>query len=173
MMFLVTPFTGVWIEIASPIAPAAWQAGHSLHGSVDWNWLKKEHIVLWYRSLPSRECGLKYDGYARWGAGFNKSLPSRECGLKSSMATTTATTTPVTPFTGVWIEIAALVYLVKVGLVTPFTGVWIEISNFPPILSPSGTSLPSRECGLKSFLAKKQVWINFRHSLHGSVDWNV
>ena len=37
------------------------------------------------------------------------------------------TRTNVTPFTGVWIEIAAGLYISNKPTVTPFTGVWIEI----------------------------------------------
>ena len=55
----------------------------------------------------------------------------------------------VTPFVGVWIEIAKIVQLYNEHLVTPFVGVWIEIPRFYP--SRPGT--PS-------------------HSLCGSVDWN-
>ena len=35
----------------------------------------------------------------------------------------------VTPFVGVWIEIARLLLLQKVQTVTPFVGVWIEITE--------------------------------------------
>ena len=32
---LVTPFTGVWIEIVSPVTGCKVDVSHSLHGSVD------------------------------------------------------------------------------------------------------------------------------------------
>ena len=53
----------------------------------------------------------------------------------------------VTPFTGVWIEIAPLAAVLVALLVTPFTGVWIEILTLVDVAN-----------GSKS------------HSLHGSVD---
>ena len=34
-------------------------------------------------------------------------------------------------------------------LVTPYAGVWIEISSFTMRVMSSGSSLPTRECGLK------------------------
>ena len=58
----VTPFAGVWIEIGSHI-----------------------NSVVPPRSLPSRECGLKF-----------------------AFATATAISPVVTPFAGVWIEIIEL-----------------------------------------------------------------
>ena len=36
---------------------------------------------------------------------------------------------PVTPFAGVWIEIATVDILLPDFAVTPFAGVWIEILN--------------------------------------------
>ena len=54
----------------------------------------------------------------------------------------------VTPFVGVWIEIAQSFADIFENFVTPFVGVWIEITNVW-----DGTykdkSLPSWECGLK------------------------
>ena len=58
MEALVTPFAGVWIEIAG-----AKNAGWSI------------------QSLPSRECGLKFP-IADMRETGKWSLPSRECGLK-------------------------------------------------------------------------------------------
>ena len=54
----VTPFAGVWIEIA-------------FHGQGQSS----------FPSLPSRECGLKYP-QKKIPYRYLKSLPSRECGLK-------------------------------------------------------------------------------------------
>ena len=56
---LVTPFTGVWIEIYQ-WANLRWQPPGS---------------------LPSRECGLKSPLFRRC-VHPDRSLPSRECGLK-------------------------------------------------------------------------------------------
>ena len=33
----------------------------------------------------------------------------------------------VTPFAGVWIEIAIPLFVVPIAIVTPFAGVWIEM----------------------------------------------
>ena len=56
------------------------------------------------RSLPSRECGLKWvlcwqHCYFEW------SLPLRECGLKFIELDDSNIDQVVTPFAGVWIEI--------------------------------------------------------------------
>ena len=53
--------------------------------------------------------------------------------------------------------------------VTPFVGVWIEIANIANESGPS-SSLPSWECGLKY---KDREWsscFEYCHSLRGSVD---
>ncbi len=54
----------------------------------------------------------------------------------------------VTPFTGVWIEIGSRTAPGRIWLVTPFTGVWIEIPRLPAFAARS-RSHPSRVCGLK------------------------
>ena len=75
------------------------------------------------------------------------SLPTRECGLKSMLLVEVSPSIDVTPYAGVWIEIAnEEVQKISIA-VTPYAGVWIEIN-----------------------------WILFaiykfiRHSLRGSVD---
>ena len=55
----------------------------------------------------------------------------------------------VTPFAGVWIEMDATFRSDNAILVTPFAGVWIEIRKRVGRIERN-TSLPSRECGLKS-----------------------
>ena len=55
-------------------------------------------------------------------------------------------------------------------LVTPYAGVWIEI-NFNTTSWGGLSSLPTRECGLKSFCSIS-VYMFTCHSLRGSVDWN-
>ena len=54
----------------------------------------------------------------------------------------------VTPYAGVWIEIIQRGETIRIMQVTPYAGVWIEITWTPPLLL-DGTSLPTRECGLK------------------------
>ena len=86
----VTPFAGVWIEIRPVLC-----------------------ISTAILSLPSRECGLKFKregGYLD----LAQSLPSRECGLKFFFIACCKYLRIVTPFAGVWIEIAylSLLYLI-------------------------------------------------------------
>ena len=77
---LVTPFTGVWIEI--PL----WLADYSSNGSLPSRECGLKFLLFCdscvvASSLPSRECGLKYRLLMGYRQG-RKSLPSRECGLK-------------------------------------------------------------------------------------------
>ena len=52
--------------------------------------------------------------------------------------------------------------------VTPYAGVWIEIQN-KAIALEEQVSLPTRECGLKSYF-EYYDGVDARHSLRGSVD---
>ena len=54
----------------------------------------------------------------------------------------------VTPYAGVWIEIASKLLFANCVAVTPYAGVWIEI-DFVLDDYESVKSLPTRECGLK------------------------
>ena len=124
----------------------------------------------WPVSLPSRECGLKLNQINAVYQRAMMSLPSRECGLKYMNESTVAMalshslrgsvdwnagerpyiyTFIVTPFAGVWIEIISFDYFYRFFNVTPFAGVWIEINIEDPHAFTK-SSLPSRECGLKS-----------------------
>ena len=81
-------------------------------------------------SHSSRVCGLKYlnikpTHYKVW------SHPSRVCGLKFLSRGFCPPSICVTPFTGVWIEIALPTSEIRTPTVTPFTGVWIEIFRTP------------------------------------------
>ena len=78
----VTPLAGVWIEIGR----------------------RPDRATLAVGSLPSRECGLKYERNSQYGK-FMKSLPSRECGLKLLENDMEKSEKNVTPLAGVWIEI--------------------------------------------------------------------
>ena len=100
----------------------------------------------------------------------------------------------VTPCTGVWIEIDSSVPLSPVGSrhslhgsvdwnpcppkafnaswVTPCTGVWIEIYT-GIARSSSNYVTPCTGVWIEIYL-KVQISIDkYRHSLHGSVDWNL
>ena len=77
----------------------------------------------------------------------------------------------VTPYAGVWIEICSYFLVASLPFVTPYAGVWIEIIRIRSIINLY-TSLPTRECGLKSgILYRGQS--EGSHSLRGSVDWNI
>ena len=78
----VTPFVGVWIEIVDD------RTGDQIT-----------------QSLPSWECGLKYQPYL-YRSIRNVSLPSWECGLKYVKHESDWGQNKVTPFVGVWIEIS-------------------------------------------------------------------
>ena len=122
----VTPLAGVWIEIKFTPIPS----------------------TLMRRSLPSRECGLKYLLRAvlsdlspvtplagvwieiGWSIAHQRSrasLPSRECGLKSEEDDAVFCAAMVTPLAGVWIEIDPHSPPILKPNVTPLAGVWIEI----------------------------------------------
>ena len=62
------------------------------------------------------------------------SLPTRECGLKFDCVFDRLERRLVTPYAGVWIEMYAE-FLEQFGCrVTPYAGVWIEISSVICIL---------------------------------------
>ena len=61
----------------------------------------------------------------------------------------------VTPYAGVWIEILLLFTVFPQASVTPYAGVWIEINDDNFFSVGKITSLPTRECGLKSLILVK------------------
>ena len=72
----------------------------------------------------------------------------RECGLKCVTISIGFFCDNVTPYAGVWIEIALDSQQQTLAIVTPYAGVWIEI--FEPFKNVFKVkSLPMRECGLK------------------------
>ena len=109
---------------------------------------KLENYWLILLSLPSWECGLKFQGLRclcspdsvtpfvgvwieigqpQLQIHFHSSLPSWECGLKYNSNKQRDRRSEVTPFVGVWIEICEPSHACELNLVTPFVGVWIEI----------------------------------------------
>ena len=99
-------------------------------------------------SLPTWECGLKFrlPSYNKF---LTMSLPTWECGLKSATVTFAWFVSRSLP---TW----------ECGLKSVVVG-----SEYN-----KGTSLPTWECGLKFGSGiRRSVWI--RHSLRGSVDWNL
>ena len=79
---VVTPLAGVWIEILMVSWLLSMVFCHSPCGSVDWNGHWRRIPVSGMRSLPLRECGLKW----------------RDSGTENYLQN-------VTPLAGVWIEI--------------------------------------------------------------------
>ncbi len=63
-----------------------------------------------------------------------KSLPSRECGLKWKQHAENLDSLIVTPFAGVWIEIPLCGLGSTDVKVTPFAGVWIEIDDYKALI---------------------------------------
>ena len=256
----VTPFAGVWIEITEKGTMGSIEKSHSLRGSVDWNFSFSFLVILCYchslrgsvdwnygiMSIHLLQYSHSLRGSVDWNSSYSvdvnwidshslrgsvdwnvnsersigktyTSLPSRECGLKSIYLDVEESGCEVTPFAGVWIEIVNEKEDFEEKYVTPFAGVWIEIANVPMALGGATGSLPSRECGLKSVYRssdksnlrslpsrecglkfantvhgyilllvtpfagvwiemeqrRKQLTISSRHSLRGSVDWNI
>ena len=65
-----------------------------------------------------------------------------------------------------WIEIQTVAAVQPIQLVTPLAGVWIEIKRNSK-QSPYATSLPLRECGLKSPFCKQSIYFRFVTPLAG------
>ncbi len=84
------------------------------------------------KSLPVRECGLKFE-QSNMYLGDNVSLPVRECGLKYQLEVSKGYERKVTPCAGVWIEIILISPCIYTVLVTPCAGVWIEIIHFKQV----------------------------------------
>ena len=95
-----------------------------------------------------------------------RSHSSRVCGLKSPRRLIDEGEVPVTPFTGVWIEIERRPVRLAPPTVTPFTGVWIEISASAESDDLEVWSHPSRVCGLKLMRSPGRPLVR-RHTLHG------
>ena len=79
----------------------------------------------------------------------DRSLPLRECGLKYGWLSGRDTAYLVTPLAGVWIEIIMHITRIVIIHVTPLAGVWIEMQLYKDLKAIGISSLPLRECGLK------------------------
>ncbi len=167
---MVTPFAGVWIEMAIVLILAQRSFRHSLRGSVDWNTKASNHTLILFSSLPSRECGLKSDiwtayrvdichslrGSVDWNLPRKIAIAGFFChSLRGSVDWNNFSTHYFTQSFSHslrgsvdWNNILNTV-IVLVLSVTPFAGVWIEMlsSRLPPN-------------------------VRYCHSLRGSVDWN-
>ena len=167
---LVTPFVGVWIEIALSRGHLLVISCHSLRGSVDWNILCDSVLLHSYRhslrgsvdwNTPYPCPKMYWTCHSLRGSVDWNRMQSREYGFTQN----------VTPFVGVWIEIKIDLTASGAGGVTPFVGVWIEIAKLTKQQQDT-QSLPSWECGLKCAKTTAET-TDDRHSLRGSVDWNV
>ena len=106
MIYAVTPYAGVWIEMPYYDYLVSYAMGHSLRGSVDWN-----------QSDGVGEEGVEVTPYAGVWIEMRKGLAKRA-------------NTWVTPYAGVWIEINYLIAATGNLRVTPYAGVWIEIREW-------------------------------------------
>ena len=119
-------------------------------------------------SLPSRECGLKYQCIIRCVSDCG-SLPSRERGLKYRYRRLNIKHGCVAPFAGAWIEIISSVMISTSVKVAPFVGAWIEIAILKSLISEFKVA-PFVGHGLKYAYGLKEQEEVPRRSLHGSVD---
>ena len=85
-----------------------------------------ENKLKLYKSLPTRERGLKYPSFGGSGNGIQ-----------------------VAPHAGAWIEIDKNFRAGGKESVAPHAGAWIEISSPRRLSAPDYMSLPTRERGLK------------------------
>ena len=143
----VTPLAGVWIEIILSSYCLTARFRHSPCGSVDWNfcrWRKAVPIFV----TPLAGVWIEICVFIYFWIGV-RSLPLRECGLKWYQFRYIHSWQRVTPLAGVWIEIMGSPHFSQGVSVTPLAGVWIEICHIN-FLTSRHKSLPLRECGLKS-----------------------
>ena len=149
---IVTPFTGVWIEILlinpnstraaaslpsrecglklynfPSLPPANWC--HSLHGSVDWNTvLSCGQLRLTHMSLPSRECGLKFFPFLFFPGIRNRHSLHGSVDWNWFVINIVNAKTLSLPSRECGLKSLIICMMLMVQIVTPFTGVWIEIS---------------------------------------------
>jgi len=91
------------------------------------------------------------------------------CGLKSLLVIKKNRRNPVTPFTGVWIEINMHRIRGTTWRVTPFTGVWIEIGRAGRV-HPGCTVTPFTGVWIEMILSQTPFPMLSGHTLHGCVD---
>ena len=129
---VVTPFTGVWIEIP--------YGGHN-----DTVCTVTPFTGVWIE-IPWIPAGIE----------AVRVTPFTGVWIEIRTSIPVSPRSTVTPFTGVWIEIRRRGAPRTPGDVTPFTGVWIEIL-LPQNRTLKQPSHPSRVCGLK-FLPRRIKW---------------
>ena len=99
----VTPLAGVWIEISMRFRDISPVACHSPCGSVDWNFNQHPDICQ-VNVTPLAGVWIEIEAIAP-EIEKRKSLPLRECGLKFLSNFLLRSGMSVTPLAGVWIEI--------------------------------------------------------------------
>ena len=122
---------------------------HSLCGSVDWN---ATCLILYIQSIHVTPCAGVWIEIVWCAKVYLYQTGHSLCGsVDWNMGNTNSKLVIcVTPCAGVWIEIEHVQGHIQRGAVTPCAGVWIEIRS-----------------GLR-------IWRDsYRHSLCGSVDWNL
>ena len=80
-----------------------------------------------HRSHLSRVCGLKFRSYHP--NQYIRVTPFTGVWVEIARISAIMSENVVTPFTGVWVEIGKLSIQADYTNVTPFTGVWVEISK--------------------------------------------
>ena len=125
---LVTPWAGVWIEIAC----------------IRLNIMKME-------SLPGRECGLKYSLF-HCPSDVLLVTPWAGVWIEILDATKFDKSEAVTPWAGVWIEMNLVgTFNSRITMSLPGRECGLKYRNFL-LMIKFLQSLPGRECGLKYFL---------------------
>ena len=124
------------------------RSGHSLRGSVDWNLTSPMPFIIVSVSLPSWECGLKFQWSYIWS------------GLRN-----------VTPFVGVWIEIVIYLYVALVLDGHSLRGS-VDWNRCPEKACWKRRCHSLRGSVDWNFYFINRFFLRHRHSLRGSVDWN-
>ena len=166
----VTPFMGVWIEILCKCKKRGRQQRHSLHGSVDWNYIIDMNL-LGSNVTPFMGVWIEIFGNGNASITIKGSLPSWECGLKLLPAFGFPWLSNVTPFMGVWIEIARCGgQRIRGNCHSLHGSVDWNVHTMEQMDQISSHSLHGSVDWNKYTPQQKQATDS--HSLHGSVDWN-
>ena len=114
----VAPLVGVWIEIICLVYQA-----------------------VYYPSLPSWECGLKYFP-VEWETTINKVAPLVGVWIEMMYKEILTIYSVVAPLVGVWIEIMFICTIEGNTIVAPLVGVWIEIFLLFDVVYYTGSRSP-------------------------------
>ena len=144
MVYTVTPFAGVWIEISNSGYEGDWEMVTPFAG-------------VWIEILANGSQN-KEKGVTPFAGVWIAILPSGYTTLAQN----------VTPFAGVWIEIMLLPGDGNAVVSLPSRECGLKLDD-DMIAGTGELSLPSRECGLKSRYTAADS-LHTGHSLRGSVD---